>query len=593
MASSIPVMSKSTKRQTRARTLDLDTASRRIRETRRQAAPRTSPYFFICGAGVSVPSVPLAWAIEEECRERALRLGTSTGQAPTDAAGAYSHWLEQAYPDPDARRAYFRSKIEGQPVSDANLRLAHLVGSGALTNVVITPNFDDLLSRGMHLFGHRHVVCDHPATTARIDLDGSDAQIVHVHGTYWFYDLVNTDDEIEERAHGMRAGPGMGELLADLLRARVPLVVGYSGWEGDVVMRALRARLRHRLKHQLYWFLYSKQGRSTLPDWLTTHPNVTFVQSEDAPLSAVRVFDSLLRVFQVDAPPLTRDPLAFFADRLEAEVPEQADEGAPDLYYFRDVIARVRTAAESSTERKVGAALERVRDAIRRSRYDLAARYASKIELRGLSRKERGALADVLWSAVSRGGKDAQEDLRIAQVFLQVAEASGEHISRGRVAGGHIARVSALHRKGQYAKAAKAADAALTALDTQKMPRASHRLRRFRARALAAAKQCDAAIAAWQSLAHDFPLRRRENFLVDRAGAAREHAEFLLAQGDERDAERLLDLVADVLEPAITTAERSELGRVLVARAKVRVDPEAASADRERAETLLGHRVEP
>ncbi|MCA9612271.1 MAG: hypothetical protein KC586_05890, partial [Myxococcales bacterium] len=111
--------------------LSLRTAAVRIRETRRAAAKRgrhagPSPYFFVCGAGISVPSVPLAWQIQEECRERATSLGLATGSAPSDPAGAYSYWLEQAFPDPEQRRAYFRKAIDGKPLTDANLRLAHL-----------------------------------------------------------------------------------------------------------------------------------------------------------------------------------------------------------------------------------------------------------------------------------------------------------------------------------------------------------------------------------------------------------------------------------------------------------------------------------
>ncbi|MFK8003869.1 MAG: SIR2 family protein [Polyangiales bacterium] len=465
--------------------VSLETAATRIRETHRQNQRTTSPYFFVCGAGISVPSVPLAHVIEAECRTRALRLGTPKGSAPDDAGGAYSYWLEEAWPDPDQRRAYFRAKIEGKPLTDANLRLAHLLGSGSLTNLVVTSNFDDFLRRGLELFGYPHVVCDHPATSARIDLSSDDKQVVHVHGTYWFYDLVNTGQEIAERARGMRGGTGMSDLLDDALRSRAPLVVGYSGWEQDVIMQSLRQRLKSGLRHQLYWFLYNEHSGHDLPSWLRDHPNVRFVVDERT-LPAERVFEALLRAFRVAAPALTRDPLRFFAGRLRATAPQRNENAGPDLYYFDEVIRRVSSAAEGASKSPLGE-LERIRNAIRRGRFDEAASYARQASRSYLGKSEQVRLADALWPAVIRGGRDPRRDLRIIAVFLALARGAGmgpKAVPPGRVAAALITRVSAYQRLSEFERAADSADEALAQIQAYRMPRAVERLRRLKERAL-------------------------------------------------------------------------------------------------------------
>lgn len=580
--------------------LDLPTAAARIRETRRAAASRRapSPYFFVCGAGISVPSVPLAWAIEKECKERATALGLATGDGPDDPAGGYSYWLEQAYPDPDQRRAYFREKIEGRPLTDANLRLAHLLSDGALTRFAVTTNFDDFLSRALHLFGQPHVVCDHPATTARIDLDATDVQLVHVHGTYWFYDLVNTDVEISDRARGARSGPGMSELLGDLLRSRAPLVTGYSGWEGDVLMTALQARLAAGLRHQLYWFCYTRDALVSLPGWLRGHPNVCFVVPEDgARLPADQVLDELLRTFKVEAPPLTRDPLGFFADRLRESAPRRAPDAPPDLYFFEDLVRRVEEAARRSVDPKsTEAAIEGVRDAVRRGHYASAAQRAGRIALGGLSRKRREDLLAALWPAVSRGGRSANEDLRILDAFLRVIDASAKGklpVSNGRYAAALIGRVGALLQLGHPRKARQAADDGIARLGRKlgRMPRAHHRLRRLRARALVAERRLDAALTEYEELRARFADATEARLRVSVCGGERERAAVLADLGRAKDADAVLESLASRLAGLDDRAARRERVLVLTARAEIASaagDEDAADALRLEAAEVAG-----
>jgi len=89
--------------------------------------PSRKPFFFIVGAGISCPTVPLASEIQFHCKNLATKRGRATeplGSLPLDA---YSHWLEKAFPQPKQRQSYLRTLIEGKPISQANFRLAHLL----------------------------------------------------------------------------------------------------------------------------------------------------------------------------------------------------------------------------------------------------------------------------------------------------------------------------------------------------------------------------------------------------------------------------------------------------------------------------------
>ena len=578
--------------------LPLETAAARIRETVRESRkPRathgSAPYFFVCGAGISVPSVPLSWAIQKECRDRAESLGLASGKAPSDPAGQYSFWLEQAYPDADQRRAYFRDKILGRPLTDANLRLAHLLAASAVSRCLVTPNFDDFASRALGLFGRPHVVCDHPATTARIDLDGEDPQIIHVHGTYWFYDLINTDDEIDGRAKGMRGGPGMGELLGELLARRVPLVVGYAGWEGDVIMSALKRRLKTSLRNQLYWFCFSRESVDALPAWVRDHPNVCFVVPEPGDRQpAEQVFDALLGALRVDAPALTRDPLGFFADRLRQSAPERAP-GSPDPYFFDEVVARVERAAALVGAQRTSdarARIESVRDAVRRGRYDLAARRARALELRGLERGRVEELLDALWPACAHAGVDPKEDARVYEAFLQVVDARPTaRVRRGRLASVLIGRVAALHRAGHPRKARRALEDARTRLasDLAEMPRARQRLLLFDGRIHAKAGRDERALEVYDAIRSEFGRSRdrRVREGVIRAGV--EAAALLVAAGREAEAQK--QLAPYVGEGSVVPALRRVTTDALVVAARAEEalgDVGAAERLRERARAL-------
>ena len=306
--------------------------------------------------------------------------------------------------------------IRHAPITHANLRLAHILIRGAISNIVVTPNFDDLLSRALTLFGYQHIICDDPRTVERIDPEKPEIQLIHVHGSYWFYDVRNTRSEIHDRAlPDADTTLTMAALLDKIMAYRAPLVIGYSGWENDVFMTALKRRLLTPLPYNLYWFCFQRSLLSQLPDFLN-HPdvylivppqdllaglnretdaeehateNAVAVATSEPELTATAVFDAFIRKMQIETPRLTNDPLSFFVEQLSGSIPKEEAIGR-DIYAFRSVIERVerakqREVAEARTIEKNESQLEVIREAVRGARYDDAATAARDVDIYSLT----------------------------------------------------------------------------------------------------------------------------------------------------------------------------------------------------------------
>src|SRR4051794_25247554 len=92
------------------------------------AGNNRSPFFFLVGAGISSPSIPLAGAIRDQCEAKARTLGR--GDEPGSSAGdgdEYSHWFTAAYPHRIMRQEFLRNLIKNAPITHANFRLADLL----------------------------------------------------------------------------------------------------------------------------------------------------------------------------------------------------------------------------------------------------------------------------------------------------------------------------------------------------------------------------------------------------------------------------------------------------------------------------------
>ena len=388
------------------------------------------PYFFIIGAGVSHPEIPLANDIICHCENKAENDYKDSLQKPSisdsDATPMekYSYWMKNAYPDAKSRQKYIESLITGKPLSLANLRLAHILGSRKLARIVVTPNFDDHLSRSLNLFGIQHVICDHPATTARVSLNpAAPITILHVHGTYWFYDCCNLCSEITARAgnhpesqssdspnQGEQVTSSMSQVLGNILHESSPIVIGYSGWESDVIMQVLKLRLESAIPHNVYWFCHSQGDAESLPRWLTSNKSVIIIApvgrrktgisaiteygvqtvigvpdqetQEQTQNTALMVFDEILRQFGMVIPTLVDDPLGMFITSLESSINAE-QRGQDAIYKFDNVITDIRRARELLLREKAESSksdLDTVRRCMQQANYADALNLLSKID---------------------------------------------------------------------------------------------------------------------------------------------------------------------------------------------------------------------
>ncbi|RKG58166.1 hypothetical protein D7X30_16985 [Corallococcus sp. AB011P] len=430
------------------------------------------PFFFITGAGISHPPIPLARQIIEHCKDKAKghpALASPQSQSPLNE---YSYWFSLAYPHPQQRTQYFEKLISNEYISAANLRLAHLLlnedPAKRLTNLVFTLNFDNFLSRALTTFGKHHVVCDHPQTTARINLnDWRTTQVVHVHGSYNFYDCRNLASEIANAAVLSPTSQSMPSLLDAALRNRAPLVVGYSGWEGDIVMSALKRRLDGQtLPFNLYWFCFSPSNIDTLPAWLKHHENIRFVINKNSqatpsaqPLSegvagtitpvsttlapgaapknqlpAHMVFERLSQAFSFPAPGISLDPLEFIARQMEKNLPKETNlPDGEDLYQFRAVVSEIRAARAVLLERPKGQAaqlLEEMREAIRTSQFEAIALLAEKAPAE-MSTQQRLEALSLLCAAVEGLEDNPSAQLSICNAILKINAPSDTPLDDG------------------------------------------------------------------------------------------------------------------------------------------------------------------
>lgn len=107
-----------------------------VGQNRRQGI--RSPFFFMVGAGISYPQIPLAAQIQEHCVAEAGAYGKRTAPKSAAAIDSYSHWFDQAYPQPKSRQQYLKDLMKDAGISRANFRLAHLLLEKTVTSLVVT-----------------------------------------------------------------------------------------------------------------------------------------------------------------------------------------------------------------------------------------------------------------------------------------------------------------------------------------------------------------------------------------------------------------------------------------------------------------------
>lgn len=221
----------------------------------------------------------------------------------------------------------------------------------------------------------------------------------------------------------------MASLLERIGESISPIVVGYSGWENDVIMTSLRKRLHsRRLPYKLYWFCYSAEQLNNMPKWLTKHNDVAFVIPEknaitgsnnsdenelfyidspeklaiqnDTKLSAHTVFDRLVNALDLLEPEITADPINFLIKFIGGTV---VDEKTKDVFFLDQVIKRLKN-LKKLEEQNDGkddqniSLFKNIRGFARRSQYDTAARLLQELDFSNFDRFTLLELMEVIFS---------------------------------------------------------------------------------------------------------------------------------------------------------------------------------------------------
>lgn len=309
----------------------------------------TLPYFFIVGAGISCPEIPTAKSIVELCKEHLKKFDTDHFEivnarldvySKTDMK-YYSEWIRSAFPNKIDRSNFYKKLISNAKISSANLLLSQILYSNKITNTVFTTNFDDSLTKALNLIGCPHFTSENNMDNLVINNQTKDIQIIHVHGTYNFYDCANLDSEIDNIA-SQTGTISSSQLLSIFLSNQAPIIVGYSGWENDVIMKSLEERLKYATPLQYIWICYKYEDFQNLPNWIRTNPNIIFVIPQDnnehlenkdflnetpkePVIEAKLFFNKLIAELELETPLIFSKPHIYYSNMIDSILPENED----------------------------------------------------------------------------------------------------------------------------------------------------------------------------------------------------------------------------------------------------------------------------
>lgn len=312
------------------------------------------PYLFIVGAGISTPEILTANGIIDQCKKKVERLCQGDGEKlqricdvaeslGENSAKYYSYWFEQAYKNKMHRQQYLKNIMNDSKISMSNLLLAQILNTKTIATTVITPNFDNHLLKSLNLLGNYDVFsADNMLDNIALNANSKTVQIMHVHGTYEFYDCCNLESEIAKIAQGQGIKTTAGT-IEEFLKTKSPIVIGYSGWEDDVIMSKLKERLEYAaLPYKLIWFCYSGKDYEKLPEWLKENKEAVFVlpekkmkmqskienredKAENTVLSAEDVLSALIARFGFKSPNLFSNPIQYYIELIDKYLSEKIE----------------------------------------------------------------------------------------------------------------------------------------------------------------------------------------------------------------------------------------------------------------------------
>ena len=387
---------------------------------------------FIAGAGLSEPAVPLSRDLARVCAAHCSSEHAAMPEHDFTPAQQMAFWLERAYPEPAARRAFLRSCFEGKTITPAWLKLARLMASGRVCNIVISTCFDDFASRALELFQLPRSVCDTILSIPRFQPENeSVAQVFQAHGGVFEYDCARLLPHGRDDYRGT-----ISAKISAALSGRIPVVLGYSGLEQDAVMLAFKERAA-TLKNGFYWYCHSRAAYDELPVWLKEIEKAVFIVPP-APEQVVKRLSRLLgaeasfvtrglfgnsldafyalecleRALGLETPLLAGDPAAFFLQRFEGQVQAAVSEGA-DVYFLRESVEKLRRDLGVRPQHDQH---EKLLDLLRSAHYEEALG-AISADFLSASRERRKELAGMVFKCLERLGFSAAAQLKACDLY--------------------------------------------------------------------------------------------------------------------------------------------------------------------------------
>ena len=296
------------------------------------------PYFFIAGSGISNESVKSTSEIISECKKIC---GEGDLNIEEYRADQYSYWVKKAFPHRETRRRYIESLVKNKKIPESVMKLANILISRKVSNLVVTPNFDPFIYESLKMFGESDILLsDNNMSINKLDIESNNLNVLHVHGTYEFYDLFN--QSYLERANLSEENIfSTGYFLKSALNKMSPIVIGYGGVENDIIMKELKERLNIPLKYKIYWFCYTEEDYNNLPSWLKyfeqdrklERDDVIFVLPEQRKdyssddknlknlifnerLNAKDVLSGIINEFHIKSPEIIQEPMIFLKKRF-------------------------------------------------------------------------------------------------------------------------------------------------------------------------------------------------------------------------------------------------------------------------------------
>lgn len=273
--------------------------------------PTGTPKFaMLLGAGASATSgIRTGWTLVEEWRKA---YEASTGRSASecdwhDSPSEYGELFEHFYQNPAQRRAFIETCVKDATPSWGYLYLADLLERGYF-NVVLTTNFDDLLTEACYSFtpSLRPLVCSHDGSLRHFRMTSTRPKILKLHGDYLFDNIKNTPNETAILESNT------SEKVRWIGREYGLIVVGYSGCDDSVMKVICQLLDEGAFPNGLYWCIKKGQKAPLRLSSYHKHPHLRFVEIESFDEFMADAHQSTVGV----SPTIITSPFKYASDRL-------------------------------------------------------------------------------------------------------------------------------------------------------------------------------------------------------------------------------------------------------------------------------------